>query len=240
MKRVTILKTGSTHLALQTRFGDFEDWFIRGLPKELEAVVVDVGAGENPGAATQWDGIVVTGSPAMVTDRANWSETSARWLVTAVEAEIPLLGVCYGHQLLAHALGGEVGYHPQGRETGSWQVTLEPEAASDPLFGNLPSRFMVQLTHMQSVLKLPKEAILLASSEFEPHQAFRVGKSAWGVQFHPEFTADIMRAYLEIQAAAIREEGMDPEVLIARVREAPAANSLLQQFSDLVIGLRPS
>ena len=234
MKRVAILKTGNTYPTLQSRFGDFEDWFIRGLSKELALTVVDVTAGEEPGVPDQWDGIVVTGSPAMVTERADWSEATARWMATAVTAEIPLLGVCYGHQLLAHALGGEVGYHPEGRETGSHQITLTAAAATDALFKTFPSSFAVQLTHLQSVLRLPEQATLLASSDFEPNQAFRVGKYAWGVQFHPEFSADIMRAYLEVQAPALRDEKMNPEQLIAGVRDTPEASSLLQQFSRLV------
>ncbi|OEY66941.1 glutamine amidotransferase [Marinobacter sp. X15-166B] len=240
MKRVAIIKTGTTYPALQSRFGDFEDWFIRGLSPELDLTVIDVTAGESPGAATDWQGIVVTGSPAMVTDRAEWSESSARWLATAVAAEIPVLGVCYGHQLLAHALGGTVGYHPQGRETGSWPLTLKPAAASDPLFGRLPPRFVAQLTHLQSVLTLPEGAVLLASSEFEPHQAFRFGNTAWGVQFHPEFTAEIMRAYLQVQTPALREEKFCPDALMAGVQDAPEASSLLQRFSELVLGIRPS
>ena len=232
---VVILKTGTTYPELRTRFGDFDDWFVRGLSAELSLTVVDVENAELPGTPDDWDGIVVTGSPAMVSDRAGWSENTGAWLASAVARDIPVLGVCYGHQLLAHALGGEVGYHPDGRETGTHTVELLPDARSDALFKDLPDHFPAHLTHRQSVLRLPAGAVLLGRNRFEPHQAFRIGSCAWGVQFHPEFSDTIMRAYLEVQAPALLKEALDPEALIAAVRPAPEASGLLQRFSRLVI-----
>lgn len=233
--RVVILKTGTTYPSIRERFGDFDDWFLRGLSPALDTTVTDVTANDLPGEPADWDGMVVTGSPAMVSDRESWSEAAARWLARAVDARVPVLGVCYGHQLLAHALGGEVGYHPQGRETGTREVELTAAAAEDPLFGALPRRFPAQLTHRQSVLRLPPEAILLGRSAFEPHQAFRVGPCAWGVQFHPEFTDAVMRAYLEVQAPELVREGLAPDRLLADVRPAPQASQLLPRFSDYLL-----
>ena len=233
--RLVILKTGSTRPSIQESFGDFDRWFLNGLSEKLHRQVVDVTRQSLPGEPEEWDGIVVTGSPAMVSERAPWSEAAAAWLAKAVDVGVPILGVCYGHQLLAHALGGNVGYHPDGRETGTRQVNLHASAQSDPLFEGLPAEFLAQLTHRQSVLELPAEAILLASNEFEPHQAFRVGPCAWGVQFHPEFTADIMRAYLSAQAPELLGEGQSVDALIGAVEDAPHARALLQRFSDFVI-----
>ena len=236
--RVVIVKTGGTHPQISQRWGDFESWFIQGLSSKLELAVVNVVAGESLGEPTEWDGIVITGSAAMVSDREAWSELAAQWLAAAVTARVPVLGVCYGHQLLAHAFGGNVDYHPQGRESGTHKVTLTAAAASDALFGTMPKQFPTQLTHKQSVLNLPPQAVLLGASDFEPHQAFRIGECAWGVQFHPEFSDEIMRAYLAIQAPAIDAEGGDSESLLAAVTPAPDASSLLQRFSELVISGR--
>lgn len=233
-RRVVILKTGSTYPVLRERFGDFEDWFIAGLSPELDLTVVNVAAGESAGSPEDWDGIVITGSPAMVSERAPWSEDTAAWLGRAVTAEVPTLGVCYGHQLLAHGLGGIADYHPHGRETGTHPVQLLDAAADDPLFSQLPRQFKAQLTHRQSVIRLPENAVLLARNTFEPHQAFRVGPCAWGVQFHPEFSADIMRAYLKVQAPDLETENLAPGALLEAVAPAPEASSLLRLFSDLV------
>lgn len=245
MLRIAILKTGSTYPAIRERFGDFEDWFVAGLTRDrkddeshLELQTFHVVDGELPDASGEWDGIVVTGSPAMVSEREPWSETTARWLANAIEAGVPALGVCYGHQLLAHAMGGEVGYHPQGRESGSYAIRLTASASEDPLFGSLPQQFPAQLTHLQSVLALPPGAVLLASSEFEPHQAFRIGNHAWGIQFHPEFSDDVMRAYLDVQTPALRKEGLDPAQLIDEVVETPDASALLQRFVDWLASRR--
>lgn len=232
--KVVILKTGSTYPAVQEQFGDFDEWFMRGLSSGLDITVLNTEAGELPGDPTDWDGIVVTGSPAMVSDRKPWSENAAKWLAQAVGQSVPVLGVCYGHQLLAHALGGEVGYHPNGRESGTHRVELLTSAQDDPLFQGMPNSFSAQLTHKQSVLRLPSEAILLAKNEFEPHQAFRVGKCAWGVQFHPEFSGVIMEAYLGVQTLELESEGFDSQAMIDSVTSAPEASGLLKRFSTLV------
>ena len=233
--KVVILKTGSTYPGLKEQFGDFEEWFVRGLSPRFDITVLNTVAGELPGEPTDWDGVVVTGSPAMVSDREPWSEDAAEWLARVVDKAVPLLGVCYGHQLLAHALGGEVGYHPGGRESGTHRVELLNSAADDPLFRGMPDSFNAQLTHKQTVLRLPQGAILLGRNEFEPHQAFRVGKCAWGVQFHPEFSDAIMRAYLGVQATDLEREGFDSQAMINSVTGAPEASGLLERFCALVI-----
>src|SRR3546814_6485680 len=105
-------------------------------------------------------------------------------LVTGVQTcALPI----YGHQLLAHALGGEVGDNPNGRKMGTVAVDLLPAAADDPLFTGLPDRFLAQATHQQSVLRAPEGATVLARSDHDDCHAFRWGEAAWGVQFHPEF-----------------------------------------------------
>ncbi|KKN47485.1 hypothetical protein LCGC14_0662480 [marine sediment metagenome] len=232
--RVVILKTGSTYPSIKEQFGDFDEWFVRGLSPRLDITVLDTEAGELPTDPTDWDGIVVTGSPAMVSDREPWSENAAKWLARAVDKAVPLLGVCYGHQLLAHALGGEVGYHPFGRESGTRDVEMLASAQDDPLFRDFPGSFRAQLTHKQSVLRLPQGAVLLGRNEFEPHQAFRMGTCAWGVQFHPEFSEAIMRAYLGVQAPDLEREGFDSSAMIDSVTGAPEASALLERFSILV------
>ena len=237
MKPLLIVKLGSTFPALARDRGDFEDW-VRdrlGLPSE-RVQVASPPAGEDLPPPDSLAGAVLTGSHSMVTDNADWSRRTADWLRQAVAAGTPLLGICYGHQLLAHAMGGRVGPNPSGREFGTVEIRLHPAAAEDPLFAGLPPCLGGQTSHAQSALALPPAARCLAWSDQEPHHAFRLGDSAWGVQFHPEFDAHVARTYIRYCAAPLRAEGRQPQQLLQAVRETPASESLLRRFAGIACG----
>jgi GMP synthase (glutamine-hydrolysing) len=233
--RVLVIKTGTTLPVLRPRRGDYEDWIVErlGLPWERIELVVAY-EGETLPDPHEPAGVVVTGSSALVSAREPWSERAAAWLREVVATGTPLLGICYGHQLLAHALGGRVGRNPRGREIGTVALELHSAAREDPLLGGLPARFKVQATHVESVLELPPGARLLASSAIDPHQAFACGERAWGVQFHPEFDAEVVRTYLEVRREEIRGEGIDPESLERAVEESPHGRRLLRRFAELL------
>ncbi len=225
-----ILETGQP-VASMRRHRGFPHWIrvAAGLAAD-DAVVVDVEHGEPLPPRDGFSGAIVTGSAAMVTDRHDWSERSAHWLRDAAHAGMPLLGICYGHQLLAHALGGEVGDNPAGREMGTIELELQPHAADDILFAGLPSRFPAQATHLQSVLRAPEGAALLASSALDACHAFRWGESAWGVQFHPEFSTTHMHGYLRARHDALTREGRDPARVADAVAATPQARRVLRRF----------
>jgi len=232
-----IIETGKPVGPMQ-RHGDFPHWIrvAAGLGRDA-AVVVDVQGGDVLPTRDGFAGVIVTGSGAMVTELLDWSEASAAWLRDAAHAGLPLFGICYGHQLLAHALGGEVGNNPAGREMGMVEVELLPAAADDALLAPLPPRFAAQLTHMQSVLRLPEGAVALARSAGDPCQAFRWGEAAWGVQFHPEFSATHMRGYIQARKVALQREGFDPAAMRAAVGAAPEARRVLRRFVHHARGL---
>lgn len=230
---IYIVKTGSALAAVKQRHGDFEEWIARGLKQGTATEVITLEAQALPDyrQLSPVDGVVVTGSAAMVSDRLDWSEALAEWLRDCVARQWPVLGICYGHQLLCHALGGEAGYHPQGMEIGSHSIQLLPAAAEDPLFSAFPKTFTANLVHRQSARVLPKQAVLLASNAFEPHQAFRVGACAWGVQFHPEFSGTIMAEYIQHFYQELQQNQRDPDALLAKVSDAPEAQAILPAFA---------
>lgn len=225
-----ILETGQP-VASMRRHGGFPHWIrvAAGLGGG-EVAVVDVERGGEIPDRDGFAGVVVTGSGAMVTDRLAWSERTAAWLADAARAGFPVLGICYGHQLLAHALGGTVADNPAGREMGTVEVELLPEAAGDPLFAGLPPRFPAQATHLQTVREVPPGAATLARSAGDACQAFRWGETAWGLQFHPEFAAAHMRGYIRARRDALVGEGRDPAAMAAAVRAAPHARRVLRRF----------
>ncbi|WP_426661036.1 glutamine amidotransferase [Rhodanobacter aciditrophus] len=232
MKPVLIIRTGRAPDAIRARHGDFPHWFRLGAqlpPRRLQ--VVDVAAGEalpSPGAVA---GAIITGSAAMVTERAAWSEHAAGWIRAAMDAELPLFGVCFGHQLMAHALGGRIDYLPGGREIGTQAIARLDAGGGDPLVNRLPGSFRAHTTHEQSVLEAPPGAIVLARSARDPHQLLRYGPHALSTQFHPEFSADVMRAYIRRKHADMQREGFDPQRSLREVAATPVARRLLQRFA---------
>ncbi|WP_285412305.1 glutamine amidotransferase [Variovorax sp. efr-133-TYG-130] len=231
---LVIVKVGGTFDALRARRGDFEHWVADGLGTQtLPILVIDPRRGDTLPDPVQVAGVVVTGSHAMVSHREPWSETTAAWLAKAVALDTPVLGICYGHQLLAHALGGEAGNHPGGAEVGTVTVSLTEAAATDPLLGGLPAQFPANAVHWQSALRLPEGAVPLAASAHEPVHAFRAGKHAWGVQFHPEFDAEAMRGYIDNLRGELTAMGADPQALRNGVSETGAAASLLGRFARI-------
>jgi GMP synthase (glutamine-hydrolysing) len=145
-----------------------------------------------------------------------------------------VLGICYGHQLLAHALGGEAGDHPQGVE---WAPSPSRSRRPPP-----PTRccracrreFPANVVHWQSALRLPEGAVRLAGNAHEPVHAFRVGENAWGVQFHPEFDAETMRGYIDMLADDLKAGGRRPGRAARTRGPTDAAAALLGRFARIV------
>jgi GMP synthase (glutamine-hydrolysing) len=243
--RLLVVKTGDALPSVRARYGDFDGMFLRALGElAVDARIVSVHTGDALPAPSDVDAILLTGSPSSVTALEPWADTLTEWVRRAVDEERPLLGVCYGHQLLAHALGGRVEVNPAGYEVGTIDVELCPEAAADPLLGFVArgARTLdAQSTHHDHVVELPRGATWLAKTEQSPVQAFALGRCAWGVQFHPEFTDAIMQLYVAGRADAIRKRatlrGQDPEATLAEVRAAirptPEGPRLLRRFVEL-------
>jgi len=235
-RRMIIVKTGQAVPEARADGRDFEHWFGRGLgPDRFEFQTVRVDRGQSLPSLRSVDAALVTGSPAMVSHREAWSEQTADWLAQVHALGLPLLGVCYGHQLLAHALGGRVGPNPNGRKMG--RAELVSSAPDDPLLGSFAAGTAFHVSHVEAVLEPPPGARIIATAAHDPHHALHFGARSWGVQFHPEFDAVIMRAYIEARAAALRAEGQSPEALIEVLDRSAEGNragdALLARFAAL-------
>ncbi|QWA11851.1 glutamine amidotransferase [Sodalis ligni] len=233
---VLILQTGDAPEEVSQANGNYDRMFLAaaGLRPE-QAAVVHLPSGERPQEPGAYGGVLITGSSAMVTDRLPWSEFAAGWLRQAMAERVPIFGVCYGHQLLAYAMGGEVDYHPGGMELGTLDIELLPAAGQDPLLASLTQGFPVNLIHSQTVLTPPPEAVVLARSQRDPHQILRYGENTITVQFHPEFTAEVMHGFLR----SMTEEQPERELELARVGTGisgtPQSRDLMATFVNRYI-----
>jgi GMP synthase (glutamine-hydrolysing) len=242
IRRVCILVAGNTLPSIAERRGDFDRWIRERTGERWPGTwsLCDVRKpGPLPGPRAA-DAFVMTGSASSVTEAAPWMLRAQALLRAIARARVPLLGICFGHQMIAQALGGEVKKSPFGREIGTVRVR---RTGDDPLFAGLPRTFDVHATHVDAVVKLPPGAELLATTPRDPHASFRIGDRVRAVQFHPEFDADVMRGYVRARAQLIRAEGGDAGVLLDGVHDGVRGRDILWNFARMAaraaVGGRP-
>jgi GMP synthase-like glutamine amidotransferase len=177
--------------------------------------------------------IVMGGEQSAYDTAVEWFPQLESLLRKAVRYRVPTLGVCLGGQLLAQALGGQVSPSEQGLEIGAKLVAKRDVAAADPLFGPVPFAPDVIQYHSDEITVLPAGAVLLAASTYYPHQAFRVGDRAWGIQFHIETDTEMFARWAD---------GLeDADELVAEVDERQddvreVWQPFAARFADLALG----
>ena len=202
--KILILKTGELPFQVTDRHGPCERAFLSVLDGQGECVVVDARREELP--EPKWDGIIITGSASSTYDGESWILRGEEFLKRAADQNIPLYGVCFGHQLLAQTFGGKVEKCARGWELGTVTVSVREEAEEDSLFAGLPREFHAQQSHGDVVGDLPPGAVCLAQNPHWPIQAFRLGDRIWGTQFHPEFTLPMMDGLVEALSQRLPRE----------------------------------
>lgn len=187
-----------------------------------------------------YHGMIMLGGGLMPDDyqRAPWLRGETALVRHALHTELPTLGICLGGQLLAHVGGGTVAAATGAPEKGATDIVRTADAAADPVFAGLPATSPFIESHVDRITALPPEATLLASSEKCENQAFRLGRAAWGLQFHPEAGAVNVTRW---DAERLRGLGFDKDELVAAAQQAESASEaaaglLVNAFLDVVTG----
>ncbi|NHN43451.1 type 1 glutamine amidotransferase [Halorubellus sp. JP-L1] len=186
MRRPRIALVNAAHDDSDTR---------RNFRRELDADLVefDANACELP-EGFEYDAFVVTGSRSSVYEDEAWIDATREWVREAVDEHgLPALGVCWGHQLLADALGGTVA--DMGEYEIGYREVRRVDGVDDPLLSGVDDAFTVFTTHSDAVVELPPGATETARNDYGVH-AFRTG-DAFGVQFHPEYDPSTARSVTE-------------------------------------------
>ena len=225
MSRLRIAFVNAAHEGADTR---------RNFRRELDADLVEFDAtgGELP-ETTDFDGVVVSGSRSSVYWDEEWIEPTKEWVGEAIDAGLPSLGVCWGHQLLADVLGGEVA------DMGEYEIGYREvsHTGDSRLFDGIDDEFTVFTTHSDAVTELPPGATEIAANDYSNH-GFRKER-VFGVQFHPEYDAETAESVTKGKELA--DDRMD-EVLAGitdeNYRAACEAKLVFENFCDFAREVR--
>lgn len=203
----------------------------RNFRRELDANLdeYDVTAGEIP-RTLRYDGVVVTGSSSSVYWDESWIGPTASYVAKALDEEIPTLGVCWGHQLLADVVGGRV-VPMDAYEIGYREISRSGTSA---LLDGIDRRFLAFTTHSDEVASLPPDAEVIAENDVSI-QGFTRG-SAYGVQFHPEYDAETARTVTREKDALSpeRKEAVLAGITPSNERAAARSKRVFDNFLGIV------
>ena len=200
MMKVNIFKNGPGLSPIVKEYGSSTDWLMDTVSLNMvefnvvnayESPVIDIADG---------DAWIIMGSAKSVYDQDEWIGELKNSIKAAVLIDKPILGICFGHQILADCLGGRVALNDNGWELGSSEVTLTDIGVSDPIFDGFSRKFNVYESHQDAVYDLPDKVSVLADNH-NSIQAFRYGSRVYGLQFHPEFYLDVALHYARIRYA---------------------------------------
>ena len=214
MMKIGILLVGRASEDLVDEYGTYAEMLIALINTEeqvFEFKTFNILDDEFPKDHLECDGWIVTGSPHGVYEDHSWIPTVSQLINTIYEANLPIFGVCFGHQLIAQALGGHVEKSEKGWGLGlhTYQVNNKPDYMS-----NLSEEVTLNICHQDQVLRPPQGATIYAKSEFCENAGFYIKDKVLTMQAHPEFLVDFTKALLTARRdVTIPKEFVDPALV---------------------------
>jgi GMP synthase-like glutamine amidotransferase len=218
--KIAILETGRPPGALADQYGDYPAMFAALLGPEFEVESFDVEAGQLPANSAAHSAYLITGSPAGVYEPLPWIEPLMEFIRGADQSR--LVGICFGHQVMAQALGGEVIKSPKG-----WGAGLQRYQVIHPQrWTNGEQQVAIPASHQDQVVVQPPGTTVVAASDFTPFAALAwKDRPAISFQFHPEFSPAFAGALIEKRYDVVP----DPDAAIASL-DAPNDNARVGEW----------
>lgn len=233
-KRFAVLQAGTANTRARERLGDCGEMFITLLAEPGEVWdVCDVDHGTFPEDISAYDGFVITGSRHSVYEKIPWIEQLLELVREIHRRAIRLVGVCFGHQAIALALGGKVELNPKGWDIGLIELSLTEAARGLPSFREAPSPTGILVSHMDTVTRLPEGAVHLAFSRRTEYEMYTLGDSVLSLQGHPEYDREVIEEIIELLSrASILPRGRAEEgrASLARLPQRAFFQRLLRGF----------
>lgn len=201
-RRIGILETGRPRAELQARFSSYAEMsavVLQDSKADLIPVTYAVLDGEMPRSIDDCEGWLITGSPHGVYENLDWMIALKSFLQACLKAKKPVVGICFGHQILAAAAGARVEKSPKGWGVGCHDYKAEPELIA--ALGGGDDSLTLLAVHQDQVITCPEGARVLAGSDFCENAILAYGDHALSIQPHPEFTPDYEAALLQMDLA---------------------------------------
>ena len=177
----------------------------------------------------QGSGWIITGSAKSTYEDLEWIVELEILVKKAYEIHKPILGICFGHQLIAQTLGGVVEKNKRGWELGSNTIIINNQGTSSPIFNDISNRDHFYMSHQDIVTRLPQHAVELAYNDMG-NQAYSVGNFIYGVQFHPEFTYTVAKKYADLR----HEKGIIENKLT--ILRSKTSGNIINNFINILEG----
>ncbi|HPQ94010.1 MAG: gamma-glutamyl-gamma-aminobutyrate hydrolase family protein [Thiothrix sp.] len=238
MKTIGVLETGRPPEEISA-YGSYADMVYRLLAGEAGGTNWQrrnyaVLEGELPESPTECDGWMITGSKYGVYDRLPWMEPLQAFIRAIQACGRPLVGICFGHQIIAAALGGEVAKSDRGWGVGLHRYQLAPDR---PAWLASPGETLtINAFHQDQVVTAPPEARLIAHSDFCPHAGFLYGNTILTLQGHPEFNTGYERELLKLRESVVVPEPVARHALASlEVGDAGTDNATVHRWVETLM-----